>query len=372
MKSKIFITVGVIAAIAIGVFVYLNSAGKKRDIVKIGVILPMTGNGAIYGADLKKGIELAYNNDTTKRIELFYEDDAGDAKMGVNAYNNLKFRGINIVIGGVMSNVANALLPLGNKDKILILSPKGTDPNLSKEDDFFFRIWPTDDVDGKVLTQFIIDSLKTIKKIAIFYPNGDYGVGIQKVFVKNIQNSDIEVVYNEGFQNGQTDFRTQLLKIKQQKPDVLFLPAYFREAVIILKQLNELKNDFYIAGVSSFYEKDIVNASGDLKDKTFFTYPLYSVDSKNPITQIFIDNFKQKYGDTPNAFSAYGYDSFEIIRQAVAILDSDKKDVTSENLKNALESIEIAKGVTGDYTFDKSGDAIKDLQIIWLKNIYNN
>jgi len=370
MKKAVIWAVGVIAVIAIGAFVYLGKADKVQEKVKVGAILPLTGNGAIYGADLKKGIELAYNNDSIKRIELFYEDDVGDTKTGVSAYSNLKSRGINIIIGGVMSNVANALLPLSNRDKILLLSPKATDPNLrSKENDLFFRIWPTDDVDGKVLAQFITDTLKVVKRVAIFYPNMDYGVGIQKVFVKNTENSDIKIVYNEGYQNGQTDFKTQLLKIKQQKPDLLFLPAYFREAVIILKQLNELKCDFYIAGVSSFYEKEIVNASGELKNKTFFTYPLYSVDSKNPITQSFIDNFRHKYGETPNAFSAYGYDSFELIRQAISILDNDKKDITTENLKNTLKSIEIVKGVTGDYTFDKNGDAIKDLQIIWLKEV---
>jgi branched-chain amino acid transport system substrate-binding protein len=369
MVKKVFITIGVIAVVTIGVFVYLNGADKEQNKVKVGVILPLTGNGAIYGADLKKGIELAYDKDSIKRIELLFEDDAGDAKTGVSAYGNLKTRGINIIIGGVMSNVANALLPLGNRDKILILSPKGTDPNLSRANDFFFRIWPTDDVDGKVLAEFIIDSLDGIKRVAIFYPNMDYGVGIQKVFVKNIENSDIEIVYNEGYQNGQTDFRTQLLKIKQQKPDLLFIPAYFREAVIILKQLNELKSEFYIAGVSSFYERDIIHASGELKDKTFFTYPLYSAASKNPITQVFIDDFRQKYGEIPNAFSAYGYDSFEIIKLTISILDNDKKNITSENLKDVLESIKTVKGITGDYTFDKNGDAIKDLQIIWLKNI---
>ena len=349
-------------------FVFV-SCQKNQDVINVGVILPLTGNGAIYGADLRKGIELSYNNDTTQRIRLFYEDDAGDARTGVSAYNSLRSRGINIIIGGAMSHVANALLPLANRDRVLILSPKGTDPDLSRENDFFFRIWPTDDVDGRVMAQFITDSLKDIKRVAIFYPNVAYGVGIQRAFIRNMENQNIEIVYNEGFQNEQTDFRTQLLRIRQVEPDVLFLPAYFKEAVIILRQLNELNCNFYIAGVSSFYEQDVVNASGALRDKTFFTYPLYSADSENPVTQNFIEDFKQKYGEVPNAFSAYGYDSFNVIRQAISILDNSNKDITSENLKKVLESMQIIEGVTGDYVFDDSGDAIKDLRIIWLNNI---
>ena len=370
MKKKIFMAIGMIAIIVLGAFVYLNVSDTKHKKVRIGVILPLTGNGAIYGATMRHGIELAHNNDPTNRVELLFEDDAGDARTGVSAYNSLTFRGINIIIGGAMSHVASALLPLSNRDRTLLLSPNATNPNLRNiENDLFFRIWPTDDVDGKIMPKYIKESLPDVRRVAIFYPNVDYGVGIMKAFLKNLENSDIEIVFNEGYQLGHTDFRTQILRIRQQNPDLLFMPGYFAEAVVILRQLNELGCDFYVAGVSSFFENDIINAAGNLRDRTFFSYPLFSADSKNPRTQNFIESFRQRHGETPGAFAAYAYDSYNVIRQAISVLDNNKKEITPENLRDALKSLEIINGVTGDYTFDENGDAIKDLQIIWLRDI---
>lgn len=370
MTKKNFITIGVFGVIAIGVFFLLNKENiKQKGTIKIGVILPLTGNGAIYGADLKKGIEFAHNeSDIKAQIKLFYEDDAADTKTGINAFNSLKARNIDIIIGGVMSNVANGLLPIADKEKMLLLSPKATDPKLSKTDDYFFRIWPTDDVDGKVTSQYITDSLH-LKRIAIFYPNVDYGVGIKDVLINDLKTKDVQIVYEEGYLNGVTDFKTQLLKIKNARPDVLFLPAYYKEAVIILKQMNELNCNFYVAGASSFYENDIADAAGKLKDKVFFSYPLYSMNSQNTVTQNFIKEYKLQYNENPNAFVAHGYDSYKVLEQNIKLLIKNKQPVSAEDLKKALNEMDIFHGVTGDFRFDNNGDVIKSLQIIWLKNI---
>lgn len=367
MIRKIFITVGAIVVITIGVFVWLNHCDQKQECVKIGVILPLTGDFAIYGNDMKKGIDFAHK-ESDLNINLVYEDDVADTKKAISALNSLKIRNIDIVIAGATSNVANGLLPLVNKEKILLLSPKATDPNLSKADDYFFRIWPTDDVDGRVSAQYITDNLK-LKRIAIFYPNVDYGVGIKKVFVKELETKEVQIVFEAGYQNGVTDFKTQISLIKNANPDILFLPAYYREAVIILKQLNELNCDFYIAGVSSFYEKDIINSSGKLKDNVFFTYPFFSIDSQNPATQQFKEKYKSQYNEIPNAFIAHGYDSFKVLEQNIKLLIQNKQVVSSENLKEALKNMEIFHGVTGDFRFDINGDVVKNLQIIWLKDI---
>jgi branched-chain amino acid transport system substrate-binding protein len=370
MTKKIFITLGVIAAIAIGVFVYLNKTDNKQETINIGVILPLTGNGAIYGDALRKGIELAHSESEIKdKINLIFEDDAGDTRTGINALNSLISRGIRIVIGAPMSHVASGMIPIANRERVLLLSPKASDPSLSKtKDSYFFRIWPTDDVDGRVLADFINNDLK-LERVAIFYPNVDYGVGIRDAFLRHASDSPINVVFNEAYQNGAVNFRTQLMKIRRSNPDVLILPAYIAEGVVIMRQLNELNCDFFVAGVSSFYERSMFEASGRLRDKIFFTYPLYTVDSENKKTQNFVMNFREKYNDPPNAFAAHGFDSFNVLAYEIALLLKSGSKISPEKIKEGFEKGRVYDGATGQFYFDENGDVVKDMQIIWLKNI---
>lgn len=377
MKKKTIILTVVALLVLVGGICWIsakNGTGMNSEKIKIGVLLPLTGSGDIYGKDLKSGIDLAYNESSIKdKIELIYEDDATDVTKGINAFNNLLFRNIDIVIGGIMSNVASGLLPIANKNHVLLFSPKATAIDLSKENDYFFRIWPTDDMDGKYSASYIVDSLK-LKRIAVLYDDGTYGVGINEEFIKSLKDRNVEIVFDEGYSSGQTNFRVQISKIKNCKPDVLFLPSYYKEAVLILKQLNESHCDFYISGVSSFFEMEIKLAAGNLTDKVFFTYPQYSQFSSNVVTDHFNKVYRETYKKrSPNAFSAHGYDSFKVLEQNIISLEKDGKEVNATNMKTSLESMELYHGATGNLRFDKNGDADKGLQIVWLKDIvFNN
>lgn len=209
MKTKRLLWIALFAIFAC----CLISCSKKSEI-KIGVILPLTGSGAIYGDDLRRGIETAYQESPLKeKIKLIYEDDAADVTTGINALNNLSFRNVDIVIGGIMSNVANGMLPIINDKKILMLSPKATDVGLSRENDYFFRIWPTDDVDGKYAATFITDSLH-LKRIAVLYDNGTYGVGINKEFRDNLISKEVEVVLTKAILVDKLILKLRLRRLK--------------------------------------------------------------------------------------------------------------------------------------------------------------
>lgn len=367
MKKKNYVVIAIAIILVIAGLIVWKSSTNNNETIKIGAILPLTGAGAIYGDDLRRGIELAYSESPLKdKLELIYEDDAADVTKGVNALNNLSFKGIDIVIGGIMSNVANGLLPIINNKHILLLSPKATDVGLSRESDYFFRIWPTDDVDGKYAATYITDSLH-LKRVAILYDNGTYGVGINREFKKNLKGKEVEIVYDEGFESGQTNFKTQINKIKHKNPEVVFVPAYYKEVVLILKQMNEMGCDFYIAGVSSYNEKTVKEAAGQLQNKTFFTYPQFSVNDSDSVTVHFVESFRKQNPDRePNAFSAHGYDAFKVLEKNISVLLSEDKTINADNIKFSMENMDTFHGVTGEMKFDVYGDAEKGLQIIWL------
>lgn len=343
---------------------------NKKDNINLGVILPLTGNAAIYGKDLKNGIDLAFEqSDLKDNISLIYEDDAGDTKTGVNAINSLINKNVDIVIGGIMSSVASAILPIINSKKILLLSPKATSLSLSKPNDYFFRIWPSDAYDGNIMANFLFDSLK-LRKVAVFYVNLDYGVGIKEIFENRFRELGGKIVYSEGYDNDRSDFRTSILKIKESKPDAIFLPAYFKEAVLILKQMNEIGCNFVILGTSGFYELDVKNAAAALAEKCYFTYPLFSPTSNNKNVIEFVEKFKTKYGETPNAFSAHGYDSFKTLELAIKYLQNNNKPITSAGIKEYFENIKVINGVTGEFHFDINGDVVKDLKVLNLSTLF--
>jgi branched-chain amino acid transport system substrate-binding protein len=193
--------------------------------------------------------------------------------------------------------------------------------------------------------------------------------GIRDAFLKYVANTPLKIVFNESYQNGAVDFRTQLIKIKQSNPEVLLLPAYVKEGIIIMKQLNELDCDFYVAGVSSFYEKNIFEASGALKDKTFFTYPLFSIESTNKKTQEFITKFREEYKEDPNTFAAHGFDSFNVLEHEIRLLLKSGSEITQDKIKENFDQSHVYDGATGQFYFDENGDAVKDMQIIWMKDI---
>lgn len=354
----------------IAVCVLLSGCQGKKEEIKIGVILPLTGNGAIYGEDIKKGIDLAYSESNIKdKIQLLYQDDAADTKTAINALTALKNQGVSICVGGVMSNVAKGLLPIINSHDILLLSPKATDISLSQVNDMFFRIWPTDDLDGRISAKYI-NLNPDFSKIAILYSNTDYGVGIRKIFKEELSPTK-EIVFDESFSSDIMDFKPVISKLKSQNPDVVFFPAYYREVVMALKCMNELNCDFHIAGVSSFYDKDIKDASGQLLDKIFFTYPEFDIDADTPEMNRFVQKYQECYNMDPNAFSAYGYDSYLVLETLIyKHMESGASETSGKDLYEILQGQNIViKGVTGNIEFDEEGDAIRKLQLINLNAI---
>ena len=369
MNKKAFTIVVMIAVVVIGVFVVLNRATQDEGIINVGVILPLTGGGAIYGQAMLRGIELAhFESGISDKIRLIVEDDAGDARTGINAFNSLISRNVDIVIGGPMSHVAASMIPIANRERILLVSPMASKPDLSTESDFFFRVCATDDVEGKILANYISNVLG-LRRVAFLYPNVDYGVGIMRAFLAESEGTPIEIVFNEGYQIGTVDFRTQILRIRNQNPDILISPAYLQEGLIIFQQLNELNCNFYVAGVNSYFEDSMIEAAGRLRDRVFFTYSMFSTDTENERTNQFIESFRRKFNETPNSFAAHGFDSFYVIEHEIKLLLESRRKINSDSIREGFTQGRTYNGVTGQFYFDESGNVEKDLRIIWMRDI---
>ena len=346
----------------IGLFL-ISCNQENKEKIKIGVIAPLTGGAAIYGEAIENGINLAYSESNFKNmITLIYEDNKGDNKTAVTVMNKLINDKVDVVIGGAMSSIASAIAPISKSNKIPLLSPGGSAPSLDNAGEYFFRLWPSDSYDGKVMGELVTKKLD-IKNVAVFYVNLEYGVGIKNVFEKTVIDNGGKIVYSDAYSQESKDFRSQLQKIKESKAKALFLPGYFEELSIILKQMKELNLNIQLLGTSSFHDEKLLELSGNMLDGAIFSFPSFDINSKEQIVRIFSKKFNSAYNIKADVWSALGYDCFKAIEKTILNGASGQ-----ESIKNELYKIKDFPGVAGTFSFDKNGNVIKTLTIYYIKD----
>lgn len=237
LKSIIY---GLIAILLIITAFSLGCAKKEKEI-KIGAILPLTGDAAKYGESAKRAIDLAVEeiNSTGgikgSKIKVIYEDDQALPEKGVSAIQKLiTVDKVHVVIGAMPSSVTLAMAPIAEKNKVVLFSPASSNPKITEAGDYIFRNDVSDIFEGGKMADETWQRLK-FRKAAVLYINNDYGVGIKDVFVYRFTVLGGEIVATENFEQGTTDFRTQLTKIKQGNPEAVYIVGY-KEQIQILKQ----------------------------------------------------------------------------------------------------------------------------------------
>ena len=346
----------VVVALVLFALVFTQRKTGESEVIKIGAILPLTGDGAIYGDKVKKGMELAVdevskNQNSTPRIRIIYEDSKLDPATGVSAFRKLaQIDKVPLVIGPISSGIVLSVAPLANREKTVVLSPYASNPKITYAGEYIFRIYPSDATQGLVAAE----SAKKLgfRKAAVFYINSDYGEGLKTVFEKEFTSLGGEIVSSEACNTGETDFRSSLVKIKRAKPDFIFLPGNEKEMSLILIQKKELGITIPILSTDAFLPEAIVKTVGDAAEGVMFT-TFY--EKKGERYENFAKHFQEQYGYPPSLLESLGYDAMWVVAKVVNEVAQQKLPIEGEALKNALYRIRYA-GVTGMIEFDNHGD----------------
>ncbi len=371
MKNKGIIIGILIVLVGIGGYFAWKqnlNAPKEKDIIKIGAILPLTGDVAVYGNSLKKGVDLAvdrYNADSLnhKKIELVYEDSKANPKLAVSSFEKLiSTENCNIVLGGFSSAEALSIAPIAEKNKIVFISPTASSPSLTNAGDYIFRTTPSDNFDGKIMARFAFNKLK-LKNVAILFENNDYGIGISKVFIEKFTNLGGSIAIQKSFESGTKDFSSQLLAIKKANPDGLYIIAD-GEIGLILKQKQVLSfNSVKVFTVGLAESPKVIEIAGNASNGVCYSFPAFQLNSESDIIASFVSSFETKYKEKPDVLGAYGFDLMNITIEALK-----NSPTNSEEIKNELYNIKNFKGVTGNTSFDKNGDVEKSAGIKIINN----
>ena len=350
-----------------------SSGGGDGEVFKIGGIGPVTGGAAVYGEAVKNGAELAVKEINEAggingvQIEFNYQDDENDAEKAVNAYNTLKDWDMQMLLGTVTSAPCVAVGEVAQADNTFMLTPSGTAVDCVKYDNAF-RVCFSDPMQGIESAKYIGDKGLATKVAAIYDSSDVYSTGIYNAFVEEAENQNFEIVAAEAFTSeSKSDFSVQLQKAKDAGAELVFLPFYYSEASLVLKQAADMNYSpifFGCDGMDGILAVEGFDAN--LANDLIFLSP-FTPTSDDEAIQKFVTDFQDTYGNTPNQFAADAYDGIYAIKAAIekagATADMSASDLC-EALKTAMTEITIDGVTAKSLTWESSGEPSKEPMVV--------
>ena len=346
------------------------SSGAAADgaVFKIGGIGPVTGAAAVYGLAVKNGAQIAVDEINADggingyQIEFNFQDDEHDAEKSVNAYNTLKDWGMQVLMGTVTSAPCVAVADKTYADNMFQITPSGSSVECAQNPNVF-RVCFSDPDQGAASATYIAEN-KLAEKIAVIYDSSDvYSSGIYEKFASEAASQGLEIVDAEAFTaDSNKDFSTQLQKAKDAGADLVFLPIYYTEASLILKQADTMgyaPKFFGCDGMDGILQ--VENFDTKLAEGLMLLTP-FAADAQDELTQKFVTSYKENYGETPIQFAADAYDAIYAIKAAMEEADITPETSVSDTcdkMKEAMLKIKV-NGLTGeDMTWTEDGEPHK-------------
>ena len=368
MKKKLLS--GLVALMmSTSVLVGCGSSGSDSEVIKIGGIGPLTGSASTYGNSAKEGADLFIKeiNDAGgingKKIELIFEDDQATPDGAMQAFNKLVDKdGVSAILGGVTSGATLAIAKNSTERQIPMITPTGTEPSITNEGgDFMFRGCFIDSFQGEILAKYTTDNLNKKTAAVLYNAGSDYSIGIAKAYKETLEKNGGTVVEYLSYNDGDTDFKAQLTKIKGSNPDVIVLPDYYNVVGLIAKQARDISITSQFLGGDGWESEELVEIGGEAVDGALYINHYYSGDTSE-IVKNFVESYKKEYNKEPDAFAALAYDSARVLVEAIK--NADSTDGTA--IKDELAKIEV-ESVTGKISFNEERSAIKGAAVIKLE-----
>ncbi len=365
IKSAIMIGAAVLFTACVG-----GEKVSETETIKIGGLAPLTGSLAIYGVTTTNGANLAIDEINKnggilgKKVEYITLDTKGDSTEAVMAYNKLIDRGVSAIIGEITSKPSLAVAEIAAQDNMPMITPTGTQVDITEAGPSIFRVCFTNPYQGKVLAVLAKERLNADTAVIMINNSSDYSDGIAKAFIEQADILGIKITAKEGYADGDKDFRAQLTKIAAEQPDVLLVPEYYEQASLIATQAREVGVKAVFIGSDGWdgITKTLDSSSYNAIENSYFTNH-FSMQDTAPKIQNFLKSYKDTYNEDPSAFSALGYDAVYMVKKAVENAGSTNKEAVVDALKN----IEY-DGITGYLTFDEHNNPVKAVTILKITN----
>lgn len=359
----------VLLAIACSVIPFASFV-KAADEIVVGEVGSLTGGEATFGTSTHKGIELATKKLNAaggingKKVKVVTLDDQGKPEEAATAVTKLITQDkVVAILGEVASTRSLAMAPIAQANKVPMISPSSTNPEVTQKGNYIFRVCFIDPFQGSVMAKFAANSLK-VKKVAIMRDiKNDYSIGLAKFFIETFKKAGGEIVADISYASGDVDFKSQVTTLKGKNPEAIFVPGYYTEVGLIARQAREMGVKVPLLGGDGWDSEKLTEIGGSALNGSFFSNH-YSPDDTSPAVQNFIKEFKAEYGTIPDGLAAMGYDAAMVLYDSMKRAKSPKGD----DLRKAISETKNYPGVTGNISINKNRDAEKSAVIIEIKN----
>ncbi len=364
-QTKLWVVIVIVAVVVISLIAISSlKKPKEQETIKIGALLPLSGKNAVYGIEIKNAIELAKDEINLKggingkRLEIIYEDDQAEPAIGTNGMQKLvSIDKVPVVLGSWASGVVVATAPIAEQSHVIVMA-SAISPAITNAGDYIFRIQPS-------ATFYTSKSVELLRKLnvstaAIIFVNNEFGKGLKDAFVSDFELNGGKVVAIEAYAQGDTDFRSQLTKIKEKNPEIIFIPGY-QDTIDVVKQIKELGIQSKILAGPPFESKSTLEKLGNMAEGILYPYH-YVTGKDDPKAKQYEQRYLAKYGVPTGGFAPLMYDATHIIANALKKC-GEKTDCIKQELYNTKYD-----GVIGTVTFDTNGDPSVSIVMKTVKN----
>ena len=342
--------------------------GERRETVRVGVFIPLTGSTADYGTSSLNGFRMAAEELNTsggvlgRQIELMLEDTRSDAQeTEVVVQRLITERGAHALLGEVVSSRSLIAARIAQKARVPMLTPSSTSVDVTRAGDYIFRSCYTDPFQAAALARFASEGLRARRAALLVDRTESYSSELASLISEAFARRGGQIVSEQGYAAGDEDFTPQLMQIGADAPEVLFVPGYYREAGLIAKRAKELGIDAPLVGGDGWGSPGLSQIGGESLHGSFFSNH-FSVNDQDTAVRTFVEDYISMYGYMPDAFAATAYDAARIMFYAVR----DAGTTDPARLRDALAAT-YYRGITGTVSFDRDRNAVKPIIIIRIE-----
>ncbi len=341
---------------------------SRKDTIRIGVFLPMTGGVAAYGQMEWAGIKTARDmmpGALGREVELFLVDEKSDRIEAANAVDRLISKNkVHAIIGSSTSSNTMAGAAIAEKAGIPLVSPTATDPRLTQNKKYIFRVCFVDTFQGEMAAKYAYDQLKARTAALLIDVAQDACVNLANEFKKNFTRRGGRIVQTTYCQSGDQDFTAQLSAIKSAKPDIVYLPNYYTEDALICKQAAEIGLRTTIVSSDGAQAPELITIGGKSVEGFILTGHFEKNAVRSRLGKDFLRRYAKATGTEVGSYEALGADAYFILINAM----ERAKSTDGPKVRAALASTRGFEGVSGTIRLGENGNAVKGLVVLQVKN----
>jgi len=367
--------IGPLHRIVIGIFglsgLLLSGCAPKVDdrVIRLGEYDALTGDTATFGQTTHEGIVLAVEEINAgggikgKQVALTTEDDQGKPEQAALVAEKLITRDqVQALIGEVASSNSLAVAPIAQRYQIPMVSPSSTNPKVTQQGDYIFRVCFIDPFQGKVAAKFAFNSLHAKTAAVLRDEKSDYSLGLSDVFVKEFQAAGGAIVADKTYSGGDVDFKAQLTSLRDAKPDLIYIPGYYGEVGLIARQARAIGLNQPLLGGDGWESEELYKIGGSALENSYFTNHC-APDSPDKVVRDFVAKYEARWKHEPGALAMLGYDATKVVADAVG----RSADMKGSSIRDALAATKNYPGVTGSISMDSDRNAIKSAVVLEIK-----